>query len=78
LSLSFAPKKKNQEMTMDLLVHCHLLHLRKKPRDDDKLFGSSSSFALEEKTKRGSLSPFTTKENVENENESKGLLFSIT
>jgi hypothetical protein len=60
-SLSFAPKKKNQEMTMDLPVRCHLLHLRKKPRDDDKLSGSLSSFALEEKTKRGLLSPFTIK-----------------
>jgi hypothetical protein len=44
-------EEKNQEMMTNQEVHCHLLHLRKKPRNDNKPLGSSSSFALEEKTK---------------------------
>jgi hypothetical protein len=52
-------------MTTSLLVHPRLLHLRKKPRNDVKPFSL--------------LSSFTTKQNVQNDNELGGsLLFSAT
>jgi hypothetical protein len=65
--LSFStPSKKNQETTRSLLAPCHLLHIRKKPRNDNKLGGSSLSFTPKE-------------ENVENDNELGGSLsFSTT
>jgi hypothetical protein len=49
-------------MTMSLFDHCHLLHFKKKPKDDDKPLGSSLSSK--------------PKKNVENDNELGGLLSS--
>jgi hypothetical protein len=62
--LSFAPEKKNQGMMMDLSVHCQSSTPEKKPRDYVKPPGSLSSSTLEEKTKRGSSLPFTTKKKM--------------
>jgi len=50
-------------MTTNLLAHCHLLHLKKKPRDDDKPFCS--------------LLSSKPKKNVENDNELGGSLSSF-
>jgi len=61
----FLHPKKNKEMTTNLLAHHHLLHLRKKPRNDEEAFDL--------------LSFSTTKKNVGNDNELGGsLLSSVT
>jgi hypothetical protein len=44
----FAHEEKNQEVTKTLPVCYFLLHLKKKPRDDDEPGGLSLSFAFEE------------------------------
>jgi hypothetical protein len=60
---SSALDERNQEMMKSLLVHCRLLHIKKKPRDNDKSKGSSLSSAPQEK-------------NAENDNELGGSLLS--
>ncbi len=50
-SSSFAFEEKNQEMMTSQGVRHHLLHLRKKPKNDDKPFGLSSSLTPEKKNK---------------------------
>jgi hypothetical protein len=51
-SSSSAFEEKNQKTTTSQEANCHLLHLRKKLRNDDKPPDTPSFATLEKKTKR--------------------------
>jgi hypothetical protein len=53
---SFAFEEKNQEMTTSWGAHCCLLHLKEKPRNDDKLGGLSSFATRKKKNKKMTMS----------------------
>ncbi len=65
-------------------THHHLLHLRKKPRDDDKHLGLSSFFTIEEikvennNKPRGLLLFFATEEKKTKDDDELGSLLSFS